>query len=294
MSYKSRNTLILATFVTLILVFSGYQILWSYPSEISSADKRIKKLRGQLVSLRDMESQLLDMQDQVDISEEKLKNIDKVVTRRLPSSATYSYLNEILAYSGVIKFNLNYTRSKETEKYGYHIYRVNGEGSFYRISNFLWYLERGPQIYKVKSFSLRSIESTDPETEKFQLLIPFEMEIWGFYAKVDDVPSAKRKLSHVKGLRAHNAFYPYVLRNLPPNVDNLLEVERSELKAVTQEKALVTDADGKVHTLALGDEVYLGFLNRLDPDAGEAEFSLNKGGVFERVVLQLKYENIQE
>ena len=50
---------------------------------------------------------------------------------------------------------------------------------------------------------------------------------------------------------------------------------------------LVRDRKGRFNSLKVGDKVYLGYLTRIDPKRGEAEFTLNKGGIIEKVVLKI-------
>ncbi len=290
MSYQIRNILILTVFILGIVAFTGYKILYSYPSDIGKIEQDAKKLQKQVKVMEDKQFQLEGLTKELAGVEDKLANIDKVVVNSVTTPEAYGYLNQILEYSGLVQFDLTFTQTKHTPKYGYHLFRITGEASFTRVYKFLWYIERGPQIYKVRNFSMRGVEMTDPETEEFKMVVPFEMTVAAFFAKVDDVPSAHRTLAQVSYASARNPFYPFVKRDLPINSEEQLEIERASLKAVTSEKALIEDHLGKIHTLELGAEVFLGFLTKLNPDKGEAEFSLNKAGVFERVILTVKTE----
>jgi hypothetical protein len=76
---------------------------------------------------------------------------------------------------------------------------------------------------------------------------------------------------------------------IPPNVRELVEIERSDLKAVIPGKAFVLDQRNTIMTLREGDEVYLGYITRLDPEGGRLEATLNRGGIIEKVELKIRY-----
>jgi hypothetical protein len=72
-----------------------------------------------------------------------------------------------------------------------------------------------------------------------------------------------------------------------------VEVERSDLKAVIPGKAFVLDQGNVIKTLQEGDEVYLGYVTRIDPENGRIECTLNKGGIIEKVELKIRYGPLQ-
>ena len=73
------------------------------------------------------------------------------------------------------------------------------------------------------------------------------------------------------------------------NLRSLVEIERSDLKAVIPGKAFVLDQTNTIRTLSEGDEVYLGYVTKIVPDDGRIECTLNKGGIIERVELRIRY-----
>jgi len=55
----------------------------------------------------------------------------------------------------------------------------------------------------------------------------------------------------------------------------------------------VLDQRNEIRTLREGDEVYLGYVTRLDPERGTLQCTLNKGGIIERVELKIRYGPLQ-
>lgn len=290
MSYKTRNTIILLGFILVLGVFIGYFNLFYYPGKMNKAKNENQELKKQISAFGNIEEKYTELKNLVTAKEEKLSQLDKIIVPQVTSAETYNYLNRILGYIGFLEFNLYFTGSHQGKGYGYNIYNLRGEAPFSKIYRLVWYLERGPQIYKIKKLDLHGVESKDPETEKPMLVVPFEMELWAYHAEIEDLPSIRRSLGDVRVLPAKNIFYPYVLRNLPPNKDNLIEVERAELRAIIPGKILLADFGGKIHTLKEGDEVYLGYLTKIDTENRRAEFTLNKGGIYEKIILKLKFD----
>ena len=186
-------------------------------------------------------------------------------------------------------FDMLYQGTKKAGGYQYNVYNIKGEGPFHKIYNFISYLEKGPLFYKIERLILRMVENKDPETKVYQIIVPFEMEIWALFADVPDLPPIRRSLRSVKVSRVSNPFYPFIYRDLPANTDELPEVERAELKAILKDKVLIADVEGNIHELIEGDKVYLGYLKSINPDNNEAEFILNKGGIVEKFSLYLRF-----
>jgi len=88
-----------------------------------------------------------------------------------------------------------------------------------------------------------------------------------------------------------NPFLPNILKLTPLNVRNLVDVATINVKAVAPGKALVMDQTGKLITLQVGDEVYLGKMTATHPQEGTVEFTLNNGGIIETVSKQIVFKD---
>lgn len=290
-AYQTRNVVTLAVFFLVVASIGGYFTFYKYPHRLSFYETELKRINQQIKSLDGINRQFEMIQEQIKDEQAKLAELDKQIVVNTTPAQTYTYINEIMNYAGEFKIDLMFAGSGAGDGYGYKIYNLRGEGTFHNIYRFVWYLERGPQIYKVKSLQIRGTERRDPETNKTKLIVPFEMQIWALHAQIEDLPPIKRKLKDVMYAGVKNIFYPYVTRDIPGNVDNLLEVDRAELQAVMPGKAFVVDHTGNVRILAPGDKVYLGYVTRIDPGRNEVEFTLNKGGIVEKYTLTLGFDD---
>jgi hypothetical protein len=289
LSYKLRNIVVLASLCLLLFSVSGYIVFYHYPKKIKAVEKKIASIKKQIANLEGVEEEYQNIDKIIKDKEQRLANLDKRVVPAVTPSESYRYLLSILKYSGVLDFDMLYQGSADGKGYKYNIYNIKGEGPFNKIYEFITYLEKGPLFYKIEKLNLHMVETKDEETKIYQIVIPFEMEIWALYADVPDLPPIRRTLASVRVPRASNPFYPYVYADLPANLDDLPEVERAELKAIVSDKVFIQDAEGNIHELKEGDKVYLGYLKKIKADNNEAEFILNKGGIVERFSLFIRF-----
>jgi hypothetical protein len=84
-------------------------------------------------------------------------------------------------------------------------------------------------------------------------------------------------------------FSPVISSGIAANLRSLVEIERSDLKAVIPGKAFVLDQTNTIRTIMEGDEVYLGYVTKIIPEEGRIECTLNKGGIIEKVELKIRY-----
>lgn len=290
MPYKIRNMIILGSITAIIFLLGGYLTLWSYPKKIDNMKRELILLHNQTKQYEGLEAQYFQLEELIEEKKQRLSKLDKNFTTEVTFAQTYDYLNSILKYIGYLEFNMNLVKKVDVGKFGYNIYSIRGEGSFSRIFQFIWYIEKGPQMFKIKRLGLHSMETTDPQTKRIRLLVPFEMEVWSYYANLDSLPRVTRSLKNVPARMVSNPFRPSILRSLPSNVDNLIEVERAQLKAVMADRILI-EYGGKDQVMRKGDRVYLGRLERINPAKNEAVFVLNKGGIIERFTLQMNFNN---
>ena len=90
----------------------------------------------------------------------------------------------------------------------------------------------------------------------------------------------------------YDAFYPLIRNEIPPNIDELLDVQGSKLLALIPEGAFIADNNGNTYLVWEGEQVYLGYLTKIDYEENNVSFILNKGGIIEKITLELDRENL--
>lgn len=290
MNYKTRNVIILSIFLLIIGLAGGYFVLYDYPQKIKKISSKIQEVDQKIAALQGIEEEILTVQQLIEEQKIKLSGLDKQLASSGSPAETYRYINTVMNYSGVLDIDLLYLSSQTTESYRYDVYKMRGEGFFPTIYKFLWYLERGPQIYKIKKVSFRGVENREIDSTRTNIVVPFEIEFWTVFTDLEDVPPITRSLRHVRVSNVRNPFLPFIYQNLPLNSEGLLEVERAALKGILPGKAFVEDHLGKIHVIEQGNRVYLGYVSRIDAENNQVLFILNKGGIIEKFALKLGFE----
>lgn len=293
-SYKVRNILTLSALLFLVLAIGGYFCFIYYARKEAKIDHQLAEIQKPIDELEFVVAQLTEAEKKLQLEQIKLASIDKQIAAEVTPEDTYQYLNTILSYSGPINFNMSFTGRESRKKYQQRVYHVKGEGNYQAIFRFISYLEKGPEIYKIRKMSLRSEEKIDLEARKYKVPISFEMEILALYAEAKNLPKIDRKVSDVSIAKTRNAFHPYITKEVPPNFDELLDIRQAELKAIISGKIYIVDAKGNSHTLSPGDKVYLGFLKEIDEAKNQAHFQLDKGGIAEEFVLKMLFDGEQK
>lgn len=295
MTPKVKNALIVGAVLALVTLLCGYMVLFYLPGKIDSAYSLNESLKKKIASLREIGNEYYQVQELLQQKEEKLLVINKVINSEVTPADTYEYLNSLLDYSGFVDFDMRFQGSKDLQSYGYNVYQIKGKGSFDRIYKFISYIERGPQIYRIKKMSLRTRAAEkaiggDPE-------IPFNMQVWAYYANLEDLPAPRISLDGVSIDKIDNPFSPsfagvQVAPNKrsrsgntarvrkppkPANSRGLVEVDKAKLKAVMLGRAMIEDHKGKTHMLREGDEVFLGVISKIDQTNNRVEIRLNSG-----------------
>jgi hypothetical protein len=207
------------------------------------------------------------------------------------SAETNAYLNDILNMGAFVRLDVQYTEGQKSEKYGFNVYGLRGEGTFTNFYNFLWYLENRPRLYKVEQIEMREVDLKD-EGDKFSRNgVSFDVQVRSYYSSIASLTKAMAFPAGInlspKNLN-DNPFFPLIRMEIPPNFRGLLEVNKARIQAIIQGTAYIVDETGKIWVMKEGDEVYLGYLTRLDIEKGQVEFTLNKGGISEKVILRIK------
>ena len=293
-SYQIRNIITLSIILIIISSIGGYYVFSKYPKQIEVLDKQIADLQVQIQALEFVAVQLEEAQQKIEAEEIKLSLVDKQVVPEVSPATTYTYLNKLLEYSGFLKFDMVFMGTTKKKKYAEQRYNVKGEGTFGSIYKFVSYLESGPEMYKVGKLVMRGVEAIDLETQTQDLVVTYEMEVLALFAKGQDLPPIHKTLDDVKFASAKDPFYPYVKKELPPNFYELLEVERAELKAVMANQAIVVDHNRNTHYIREGDEIYLGYVKKIDEANNRVIFTLDKGGIVEDFILELRFGSEKE
>ena len=291
MSYKIRNSIALGVILLLVVGIGGYFSFIYQPGKIKKYRAEAKKIESKLLDNTIQTSAITGMQDKLRGTVHRWNNRTKEIGEFDISSQTYGYLSDIIDESGSLRMNMVYSGRKETSKYGYNTYKLTGTAEFPNIFRFIWLLENGRRLYKITSINLRSEEQTKLNQEYPTVELRYDMELNAFYTPERSLGKPVMKPDSAPQPITSNPFVPNILKLTPLNVRNLVDVAGINVKAVAPGKALVMDQTGKLITLQVGDEVYLGKMTSTHPQEGTVEFTLNNGGIIETVSKKIVFKD---
>lgn len=289
MSYKIRNSLVLGILLFIALVVGLWLTAISLPSKADKINKEIKSIDAQLQGTPNLVNQFNDLSATLADTKKRWENRNKDIPPIDVTSQTYAYFSRLIDLSGYVKLDMIYQNVAHQGSYGYNIYNLKGEAPFENFYRFVWYLENGRKLYKIQSLNVRGLEIAPKTDEEGQILVTFEMVVHAYFSSVAELASAPGERTITPNTLLVDPFAPVISSGISPNLRSLVEIERSDLKAVIPGKAYVLDQSNTIRALSEGDEVYLGYVTKIVPEEGRIECTLNKGGIIEKVELKIRY-----
>ncbi len=289
MSYKVRNSIALGVLLLLIIGVGTYVRAYHLPKKAKAIDAEVKRIDEELSNTPSLIHEYNELSAVVADTKKRWESRSKEIPPEDITGKTYEYFSTLIEKSGGLKLNMVYQGPQAKGNYGYNVYSLRGEGKFSNLYKFLWHLENGRKLFKVNTLTMKGLEVAANEKTAGDLLVTFEMTLHAFYATIPELAHPNTDQLTTPNYLSQDPFEPVITANLPPNKDNLVEIERSDLKAVIPGKAFVIDQSNNFRTLEPGDEVYLGYVTKLSPDEGKIECTLNKGGIIEKVELKIRY-----
>lgn len=262
---------------------------FSLPSKATRIEKEIKSIDERLQDTPNLVNQYNELSATLADTKKRWENRDKDIPPVDITSQTYAYLSRLIDLSGDVKLDLLYQSAQHKGNYGYNVYNLKGEAPFENFYRFVWYLENGRKLYKINTMNVRGVEIAPKENEEGHILVAFEMVLHAYFSSVAELASAPGERTITPNSLVVDPFAPVISSGIAPNLRSLVEIERSDLKAVIPGKAFVLDQNNVIRTLTEGDEVYLGYVTKIVPDDGRIECTLNKGGIIEKVELRIRY-----
>jgi hypothetical protein len=290
MNRKIKNTLALvAVLITIILLGYGFIFIIQNPK---IADKN-----KELVSLKQFDYDPAILNQQLEEKLKKANILDSLLAARkfnIPTGLSqlrfYDFINLISTkLSSEAKFDVEYGETKPYKEFYYFEYKVGGYGKFRDVYQLVYAIEQSKELKKINNLNLSSLVSVkDSNVPLF--LVNFSMEVQVYFSSDDRFASTEYVENNLNIGSVHDIFYPLIRTDIPANYDGLLDVQGARLLALVPEGAFVSDMRGNSYLLIEGDQVYLGYLTKIDYKNNSVKFILNKGGIVENVSLELERE----
>ncbi len=294
MSYKIRNSIALGILLFLIIGVGTYVRAFHLPKKLRAIEAEMKKIDEDLSNTPHLIHEYNQLSNTVAETKKRWESRSKEIPAEDITGKTYEYFSSLIEHSGGLKLNMVYMGQQQKGNYGFNVYSLRGEGPYMNLYKFLWYLENGRKLFKINALTMKGLELPPTDKNAGALLVTFDITVHAFFASIPELarPSGEQPLT--PNYLAQDPFEPVITANLPPNKEGLIEIERSDLKAVIPGKAFIVDQNNVFRTLEPGAPVYMGYVTRLFPEEGKIECTLNKGGIIEKVELKILYTASQQ
>lgn len=286
MNKKLISTLSVLALLIIILVAGGIYIFVVQRGDLSERQEKLAELNKNVYDPVELENRYHEL-------EKKSAELDSILAHRkfnIPQNVSsirfYNFINSIVAnFPKETTVNIEYVRQAPDKEFFFHEYKLTGGGNYNDVYKIIYAIEQSKELKKIQKLSLSNLVKTDDEVPLF--LVNFELIAQVYFSSDSRFAPAEFVENNLTTGPIYDAFYPLIRNEIPPNVDNLLDVQGARLLALIPEGAFVADNKGNTYLVWEGEQVYLGYLTKIDYDNNAVSFILNKGGIIEQVSLQL-------
>lgn len=281
MSYGVRNTLILLVVLTLF-VGGGWSYLYFFQRPtIEKLKVQTEDATKELNEKQQIANQYPVLLNQYEKATVYYNNYDKSLFSSNNEDIVFQLLNIMNSGSADTEFTFSFTDSVSKKDYGIMNMKITGQGYYRNLINFIRKIELSKPLTKISNVKLDPIN----ELESYGK-VTYTFSLASYYARTELLGEPDLRISNDVLGRVHNPFYP-LIRSVKPNENNLVNVEQSTLVALSPSGIFLIDQTGVLQKIIIGEEVYLGELTSININEGTASFVLNKGGIIERVTLEI-------
>jgi len=286
MNKKLISTLSVLALLIIILVAGGIYIFIVQRGDISERQEKLDELNKNVYDPVELDNRYQELERRSTELDSILANREFNIPQNTSSIKFYNYVNNIVAnFPKETTVNVEYLRQAPDKEFFFHEYKLSGSGNYNDVYKMVYAIEQSKELKKINKVSLTNLVKTDGEVPLF--LVNFELIAQVYYSSDNRFAPAEYVENNLATGPIYDAFYPLIRNEIPPNIDNLLDVQGARLLALIPEGAFVADTKGNTYLVWEGEQVYLGYLTRIDYDNNTVSFILNKGGIIEQVTLQL-------
>ena len=288
MSYAIRNTLVLFI-VLLILLGGGWGWLnFQYGDSLSKLDAQLVIKEARVIHLETILADYDYMQDKLTSTLRRWEFYPKVLLQENSIHETYRYLESMSSRRASFDYEFKLSSIENKGDIVYANYQLKGIGRYSNIYRFIQYLENSKPLYKIESLKISRPSGSQSSQGDVDVTLKFK----GMFASDEKADLTREgnqfELASANYSSGYDPFKPFILNILPPNTENLLEIERAKVIAIMKGVAYIQGRSGKMKTMRVGDRVYLGVLEKIDLRKREVIFTMNRGGIFEKKTLRLE------
>jgi hypothetical protein len=287
MNKKLRSTLVLLALLFIILIAGGAYLYFSQGKKLDEKKAKLKELQAKALDPQELLAQYQELLAKSNHLDSILANREFNIPQNLSSIKFYNFVNNVTnRFSDKTQVNVEFLDQKADKEFFYHEYKLTGFGYFNDVYNLIYAIEQSKELKKVKNVTLGNLVQTNEEKLPVYL-VNFDMTVQVYFSNDSRFAPATFVENNLSSPTIYDAFYPLIRNEIPPNVDDLLDVQGATLLALIPEGAFIADSKGNTYLIWEGEQVYLGYLTKIDYQNSRVSFILNKGGIIEKLDLEL-------
>lgn len=290
MNKKLRSTLSLVALLLLILLISGIYIFSFQRSAISEKKIKLEELDANSYDPVELAARYDELTIRSAILDSVLSRRKFNIPKDLSSIKFYNFVNGIVSnFSEYTQVSVEFQNQLQDKEFSVYEYKLSGSGFYNEIFQLIYSIEHSKELKKVTTLSAGNLIKTDKESMPM-FLVNFELNTQVYFSNDSRFAPKEFVENDLRTGPIYDAFYPLIRNEIPPNVDELLDVQEARLLALIPEGAFIADSHGNTYLVWEGEQVYLGYLTKIDYENNNVNFILNKGGIIERINLVLEIE----
>ncbi len=288
MNRKTKNTLALFGLLLLIVIAGGIYIFIVQRGRLNEDKSKLAKLQSYHYNSGRLLARYQNLLKKASVLDSVLASRKFNIPQNLSSVSFFNFINNVSSGFGQdTKINIDFLEKKKDKEFYYYSYDLKGSGNFNDVYRLIYAIEQSKELKKVKNVSLSNLITTDKEgMPKF--LVNFTILVDVYFSTDNRFTTNKFVENNLSTNSLYDIFYPLIRNQIPPNVNNLLDVQGAKLLALIPEGAFLADSKGDTYLLWEGQQVYLGYLTKIDYEHNTVSFILNKGGIIENITLSLQ------
>ncbi len=291
MNRKLKNTLALVGLLIVILLAGGIYIFVVQGGKIKKYDKKLTELKANHYNTGLLTTEYEQLQKKAAVMDSVLASRKFNIPQNLSSIKFYTFVNKVTAdFSQNTQLNVDFDKKYKDRNFFYYEYKISGSGEFDEVYKLIYAIEQSKELKKIKSMSMTNTITTSKDGIP-NFLVTFTSLVDVYFSDNNRFSPPTFVENNLNTSSIYDDFYPLIRNQIPPNVDNLLDVQGAKLLALIPEGAFLSDSKGNTYLLWEGQQVYLGYLTKIDYAHNTVSFILNKGGIIDKVDLTLQKED---
>jgi hypothetical protein len=291
MNKKLRSTLSLLGLLLFIVLIGAIYIFMFQRSDLNDRKDKLKELNANSYDPVELADRYEQLKVRSAILDSVLQSRKFNIPKDLSSIKFYNFINNVVSnFSEHTEVNIEFQKREQAKDFFFYEYKLTGSGFYNEFFRLIYSIEQSKELKKIITLNMGNMIKTDEEGIPL-FLVSFEMNAQVYFSNDSRFAPEELVENDLRTGPIYDAFYPLIRNEIPPNVDELLDVQGSKLLALIPEGAFIADTHGNTYLVWEGEQVYLGYLTKIDYEENSVSFILNKGGIIEKITLELDREN---